>query len=593
MIKTLFQLGPYVYSLIIITYIFLMLTTNFDLIIGRWALDMDEQILFDGLKRMFHYDSKEQLFRFIYSGFWPSYGTIYFNLNAILCLLPKIFFGDSGIIFAGRMSGVLFLTSSFVIFTLTFLKNWALRCFCLLILINIPNVSYFMCNPKPEPIQLFFLSLFFYFFKKNNFAFAQPFWILIGVSFGAKISALPFVLFVPAFAFIYNSNQKSYNHSIEQLPRTIFFIFLGLVISVPSLLPNLIFSFILFIFLKHLFNIAKTRVSYLGPLLTLLIIVFNVVFCTILHKYFSLQTGASNWFISTFLSTQHPADHGSINFFSWVNYFFNEWLGGSLFYNLLFFIISSIILIGSVRHALKNDIFDKKYYNAFILLFSGGITLIALFMNVNRLWGFYLPLWVICITVGLFSIIETNYNRFKLYKTNMNLILSKILPLVFIFAITGLLNNWLFNNYSYYKNYSSRTKSEKFKKDHKTYLTIVDFLEKKSLERGYPITVAYDSFLPIPNKTNKFYTHRFFEPFEKWDVGYEAIILSERIKKRVLNDPDPQTFEYNQLQIEKVGYKEYVILNDDCRLDHCYKKYKDLENGGEILVLIEGPRIKY
>ena len=37
-----------------------MLTTNFDLIIGRWALDMDEQILFDGLKKMFHYDSKEQ-----------------------------------------------------------------------------------------------------------------------------------------------------------------------------------------------------------------------------------------------------------------------------------------------------------------------------------------------------------------------------------------------------------------------------------------------------------------------------------------------------------------------------------------------------
>ena len=86
-----------------------------------------------------------------------------------------------------------------------------------------------------------------------------------------------------------------------------------------------------------------------------------------------------------------------------------------------------------MRHLLKNDIFDKKYYNAFVLLSSGGATLIALFMNVNRLWGFYLPLWVICITVGLFSIIETNYNSFKLDKTNMNLILSKILPLVFIF----------------------------------------------------------------------------------------------------------------------------------------------------------------
>ena len=590
MVKNLFQFGPYVYSLIIITYIFLMIITNYDLIIGRWALDMDEQILFDGLKKMFHYDSKEQLLKFIYNSCWPNYGAIFFNLNAILCLLPKIFFGDSGIIFAGRMSGVLFLTSSFIIFTITFLKNWSLRCLCLLILINIPDVSYFMCNPKPEPMQLFFLSLFFYFLKKNNFALAQPFWVLIGISFGAKISALPFILIIPAFAFIYDSNQKSISHSIGQIPITIFLIFFGLVISVPSLLPNLIFSFLLFIILKHLFIRYNTRISYLGPLLTLLILLFNIVFCTILHKYFSLQIGASKWFVSTFLSTQHPADHSSINFFSWVNYFFTEWLGESLFLNLLVFIISLLILIKSIKHILKNNIFDKNHYSAFILLLSGCITLTALFINVKRLWGFYQTPWVICIAVGLFSIIETNYNySFKLKKINENLILSKILPLVFIFAITGLLNNWLFNNYAYYKNYSSRTKSEKFKKNHQTYLTIVDFLEEKSLERGYPIVVAYDSHLPIPNKSSKFYTHRFFEPFEKWDFGYDAIILSERIKKRVLNNPDPQTFEFNQLQIEKIRYEEYVIFNDsDCRSDHCYKKYKDLENGGEILVLVEG-----
>ena len=59
---------------------------------------------------------------------------------------------------------------------------------------------------------------------------------------------------------------------------------------------------------------------------------------------------------------------------------------------------------------------------------------------------------------------------------------------------------------------------------------------------------------------------------KKWDVGYDAIILSEMIKKRVLNDPDPQTFEFNQLQIEKISYEEYVILNEgDRRSDHCYK----------------------
>ena len=48
MVKNLFQFGPYAFSLIIITYTFLMVITNYDLIIGRWALNMDEQILFDG-----------------------------------------------------------------------------------------------------------------------------------------------------------------------------------------------------------------------------------------------------------------------------------------------------------------------------------------------------------------------------------------------------------------------------------------------------------------------------------------------------------------------------------------------------------------
>ena len=50
-----------------------------------------------------------------------------------------------------------------------------------------------------------------------------------------------------------------------------------------------------------------------------------------------------------------------------------------------------------------------------------------------------------------------------------------------------------------------------------------------------------------------------------------------------------ELFEFNQLQIEKIRYEEYVIFNDgDCISDHCYKKYKDLENGGERLVSVEG-----
>ena len=94
--------------------------------------------------------------------------------------------------------------------------------------------------------------------------------------------------------------------------------------------------------------------------------------------------------------------------------------------------------------------------------------------------------------------------------------------------------------------------------------------------------------MPIPDKNNRFFTHRFFEPFEKWDVKYDAIILSERIKKRVQQNPDPKTYEYNQLLIEKTGYEKHVLINEkNCEQDNCYKRYMNLENGGEILLRID------
>ena len=71
------------------------------------------------------------------------------------------------------------------------------------------------------------------------------------------------------------------------------------------------------------------------------------------------------------------------------------------------------------------------------------------------------------------------------------------------------MKNWTTNNYIYYRDFSSRTKSEIFKKDKQAYLTIIDFLEKQYNDKGYPITVAYDSFLPIPDKNYKLISHRF------------------------------------------------------------------------------------
>ena len=75
--------------------------------------------------------------------------------------------------------------------------------------------------------------------------------------------------------------------------------------------------------------------------------------------------------------------------------------------------------------------------------------------------------------------------------------------------------------------------------------------------------------MPIPDENDRFFTHRIFEPFEKWDNKYDDIILSDRIKKRVQQNPDPKTYEYNQLLIEKAGYEKYVLSNSG----NCFIKF--------------------
>lgn len=583
------QIGPFFYFSIVIISWLLMIIPNSDLVLGRWALDMDQQILFDHLKKIFHFDSKEQLFSFIYKGGWPNYGPIFFNINAIVCLLPKLFFGDLGVIFAARMSGAFFMIASLVFLTTTFLKNWKLRSFCFLVLINVPGVSYFMCDPKPDPIQLFFLSLFFYFFKKNEFSLSKYYWIFLGISFGTKISAFLFLILLPIFSFYYVFTKQSFRTALTKVPKTIFFIFLGLAISSPFLFPNFFLSYMIFIFIKYVFLKNMNGKLYLDTLLSLALIILNIIVTAILHNSFAYATNASNWFINTFLSTQHPADHQSINFFSWLNYFFTACLGDSILINASLLMSSILIIFKGFNLYFKNFQLNKNNFSAFLILFLGIITILTFFINVKRLWLWYLTPWIICIIIGVFSIFEIAYEKNGFTsKIKYRQILTNFIPIVFIFLVIGTMQNWMFKNWIYYKEYSLRTKSEFFQKEKRSYLTILDFLNAESSQKRYPITVAYDSFLPIPDKNSRFFTHRFFEPFEKWDVKYDAIILSERIKKRVQQNPDPKTYEYNQLLIEKAGYEKHVLIDEEnCEHNNCFKRYINLENGGEILLRID------
>ena len=59
--------------------------------------------------------------------------------------------------------------------------------------------------------------------------------------------------------------------------------------------------------------------------------------------------------------------------------------------------------------------------------------------------------------------------------------------------------------------------------------------------------------------------------------------------KELKGQQDPvKTYEYNQLLSEKTGCEKHVLINKkNCEYDNCYKRYINLENGGEILLRID------
>ena len=305
--------------------------------------------------------------------------------------------------------------------------------------------------------------------------------VFLGISFGAKISALLFLVFLPIFAFLYITIKQSSLVAIIAVPKTIFFIFLGIALSSPFLFPNAVLSFIIYIIVKDVLLKNINENLYLDTLLILALITLNFITHAVLHIFFAFTTNTSGWFVSTFLSTQNPADHESINFFSWLNYFLTIWLGDYIILNLSLVIFSSLIIFKGFYFHFKHHHLNKNNYGAFLVLFLGIITIVTLFISVKRLWIFYLTPWIICVIIGVFSVFEISLKYYDFTrKIKHQQFLTNFIPALFIISVIGITQNWLFKNLDSYKEYSSRTKSEFFQKEKLAYLTILDFLNKTS-----------------------------------------------------------------------------------------------------------------
>ena len=148
-------------TLLSITWLVLCFLFNKDLSSARYELFMDEQVSFDGIMNIYH-TSLDRLSWNLRNGGDHRYGRIFWNLLALFSWPFWKIFGTSGLIISNRMVSSVFQILSYLLLLYTFIptQRKSYRLIGLIFLILLPGTLYFSHMPKPEPIQLFFLSLF-------------------------------------------------------------------------------------------------------------------------------------------------------------------------------------------------------------------------------------------------------------------------------------------------------------------------------------------------------------------------------------------------------------------------------------------------
>ena len=558
---------------------------NLDLTIGRFALHMDEQLLYDGVFKILHPKNIGSFFFNVFDGFDHRYGRVFWYAYSIVCFLPEIILGPKGLIFFSRMLSVLLLSASCLILCNVFLKTFFFRLFAFFIFINLPFSSYYMTMPKPEPLQLLFLSLFFVFFKKNKYSLNKKHWVFLGLSFGTKVSMFPVVITTLMFSLYHSFLTEKPKKPFSKALTAIFYIILGLSIAVPVLLIQYLFSVLLYFLLIKLISKALTATTSHKAFLITTLFFANLFYSFIIKKLYGTSSGLVIWFDQTFLGVGHGYDNADVDFFKWVEYLMNEHLSPFLTINTILFALSFFVVIFFLKTKKTISDFGKgnpSIPEALLLVLLGLSLFFAVFFASNRISGFYLFPGSVLLVLGLISSCEGLLKA----KQGAKKMHGNKIAFLFVVCLSGVaLFLWLPQNLKTLEGLAKRTKSPEHKTNYSSYLQINDFLTFYSKEKNRKIHIKNIGSPYVPNDNEYFSIQDLFRPFTSWDRGFEALLVKD-IGSVSIKKINPSFFNYALRVEEKKGYDKYVVnFDENCSSKECYKKIKTFRNGTEFLVL--------
>jgi hypothetical protein len=404
-------------------------------------LYVDENITFSGVKRILHPGSVDEFIWAITDGDDHRYGRILWNSIAISAYIPAVFFGDIGQLFAGRMLQVALLIASFVIFAHTFIKSKLLRIGLIFTLSIMPFTTYFMTMPKPEPIMIFCLALFFYFYKKNNLEDAKPYWILLGMAFGAKISVLPAIPIL-LLASLYKKPLRSETvQTLRNLFITIIYIFIGFCLAIPMFIKA---SGIVIIQLGILYLIIrlgiKNKMLALGlALVTALCILAIPEIRNHLPKNLGIRYALEQWIYATFMKLNYGGLEPNYTWRDWSKFFISYWMMTPASIAIgISCLIGSLITLIFTSLVIRWKQLDSNLLVLVTLLIIGCLMFISPFLSIkNRMWGMYLYPGSILIITSVFY--TTELVRKKQFEIIFNGPLSTPLKYLSATTLIGLL----------------------------------------------------------------------------------------------------------------------------------------------------------
>jgi hypothetical protein len=543
---------------------------NFDLVAGRHALFMDERITFDGVSRILHAPDAERFVWAVTDGSDQRYGRALWNTMAAAAFLPERIWGAAGQIVAGRMLQAMLLVAAAVVLALALVRHWSLRSLLVLALLCLPYSDYFATNPKPEPLQMLCLAGFAALALRARSAFG-PHWLLLGIAFGAKVSALPVLAVFGAAALWVEWRKGHATRTLENAASAAIWLFGGFALAVPVFIEPLIWT------LAGVAILALLRMRLRWGPTAQAALLLGCLF----YPLFERAATVAAWAADPLMNTVHGSDRPDVTPWRWLSYFTGDWLAmpapvaAALIALALGFCGWHLV---RPRGRPDPDTLDRRAL-AFTLCAAGAAWLLVIFATAQRLWGFYLFPGMALFLSGIAMLIDLSLDGRA--GRGERAAASCVAAAIGVAALAC----WAPLTIANLDRQAKRTQTAEYASAAEAYAMVQRVLAELPPPAAGRLLIAFDPLLFAPASNARMRIIEFAGPFTGWNERLDAIVFSR--KHTPAGEPVPEGSPLRRAYLsEQQGYAQHVAEGAGrCLASHCYRRAATLPEGGEILVL--------